>query len=182
MARDEDTDRSAIRRAAERCRAAEGTRNVIALSGSCGIPRSTLYRRYGDLVEDFRQGCARPGADGPDTVARLRSDRASLRDRDTQRLARIAELEAENHALRNAARLLRAENAELRAAHEAGRSARIVRLDQPPTSPDVSALSWEQLRAEHLALIHEHAETKSELARARQSISKLVSEHRKRQS
>jgi hypothetical protein len=180
MARDEAADRAAIRHAAEGCLADDDSRTIAALAAASGIPRSTLYRRYGHLVEDFGRRCAQADTNQPGTVALLRSDLAELRDRDRQRLAHISELEAENHALRNAARLLRAENAELRVAHDEGRAARIVPLDRPAARADIGALSWEQLRADHLALIAEHAETKAELHRARQTIGRLASKQRKR--
>lgn len=174
MARDDTHDRNQIQQAAQRCLADENTRNVAALSQACGIPRATLYRRYRDLVEDFRQQCAQSDTDQPGAVTGLRSQIGSLRERDGQRLARITQLETENHQLRNAARLLHAENLEVRAAQTEARSARIVRLDQPTLRGDIGAFNWEQLRAEHLALINEHAETKAQLARARQTITKLA--------
>jgi AcrR family transcriptional regulator len=174
MARDDQHDRTEIQQAAQRCLTDENTRNVSALAEACGIARSTLYRLYGDLVDDFRQQCAQSHTAQPGAVGRLRSDLKSLRERDRQRLERIAELETENHRLRNAARLLHAENVEVRAAQAEARSARIVRLDQPTTRGDIGAFSWEQLRAEHLTLINEHAETKAQLARARQTITKLT--------
>lgn len=174
MARDSQSDRAAIVRAAKQCLAQEHSRNISALSAACGIPRSTLYRRYADVVDDFRQQCARADSDQPGVLARLRSDLLAVRQRDRDRLARITALEAENHSLRNAARLLQAENAELRAAHDEGRSARIVRLDQPASRPDIGAFSWEQLRDEYLALIKEHAETKADLARARRTVTRFT--------
>jgi AcrR family transcriptional regulator len=176
MARDDRADR------AERCLADADSRTTAALAKASGIPRATLYRRYSDLVEDFAQRCGQTETVEPGTVAGLRRNLADLRDRDRQRLARISDLEAENHALRNSARLLRAENAELRVAHDEGRAARIVPLDRPAGRADVGALSWEQLRAEHLALIAEHAETKAELQRARRIIGRLSGKQPKRSS
>jgi len=173
MARDDRADRIAVRRAAERCLAEDGSRTVAALAKASGIPRATLYRRYGDLVEAFARQCAQADVDQPSTVVSSRPELAELRERDRLRLARIAQLEAENHTLLNAARLLEAENAELRAAHDENRAARIVPLDRPTPRTDVGALSWGQLRAEHLALIQEHAETKAELHRARQALTRL---------
>lgn len=179
MARDEAADRTAIRRAAERCLADDASRTIAALAKASGIPRATLYRRYGDLVEDFARRCAQTDTAEPGTVGDLRRNLTELRDRDRQRLARISELETENHALRNAARLLRAENAELRIAHDERRAARIVPLDRPAARTDIGALSWEQLRADHLALITEHAETKAELQRARRTIGRRSGKQRK---
>ncbi len=172
MARDETADRAAIFRAAENCLAGGESRTVAALAKVSGVPRATLYRLYGDLVDDFVRRC-NEAVDQPSTLPRLRSDLAELRERDQQRLARISELEAENHALRNAAWLLRAENSELRVAHDEGRAARIVPLDRPATRTDIGAFSWEEMRNEHLALIAEHAETKADLERARRTISRL---------
>lgn len=172
MARDERADRIAVRRAAERCLADDASRNVAALAKASGIPRATLYRRYSDLVEAFARQCAQADV-GQSTVALLRSELAELREHDRLRLDRIEALEAENHALLNAARLLEAENAELRAAHDENRAARIVPFDRPTPRTDVGALSWGQLRAEHLALIQEHAETKAELYRARKALTRL---------
>jgi CRP-like cAMP-binding protein len=174
MARDDTGDRTAIQQAVQRCLADENTRNVAALSQACGIPRSTLYRRYRDIVDDFRQRCTQSDTNHPGAATELRSQIGSLRERDRQRLARITQLETENHQLRNAARLLHAENVEVRAAQTEARSARIVRLDQPTIRGDIGAFNWEQLRAEHLALINEHAQTKADLARARQTITKLA--------
>ncbi len=173
MARDEAADRAAIFRAAENCLAGGESRTVAALAKVSGVPRATLYRRYADLVDDFARRCNEAVIDQPGTVARLRSELAELRERDQQRLARISELEAENHALRNVARLLRAENSELRVAHDEGRAARIVPLDRRTTRTDIGAFSWEQLSAEHLALIAEHAETKADRQRARHTIARL---------
>jgi chromosome segregation ATPase len=182
VARDEAADRAAIFRAAESCLAGEQSRTVAALAKVSGVPRATLYRLYTDLVDDFTRRCNEADIDQPGTVARLRSDLAELRERDRQRLARISELEAQNDALRNAARLLRAENSELRVAHNEGRAARIIPLDRAATRTDLGAFSWEQLSNEHLALIAEHAETKADLERARRTISRLRAQRPQKQS